>query len=343
MVIMITDENYLIPLEMKMAFSFSDVVSIEIISSKEYFGDFFSKPQTIDVLVIEEEYYDSSLYRHNIKKIVVLSETVSYPTEVNSGVIHLFKYSNIKVLLDQIVPKDWGETGDNFKKTRLITVLSAVGGSGCSSVALGLSLYLAQCYKRVLYLNAEEMQNFGYYISHHSPLPLSVANLFKQTSTLYSELKSYIVSSRFDYLPQIQVSRESLGISRTAYSDLAKQAVLSGDYDYVVLELGTTYVIDEFVSLDYSDKSIIVTNQDEYSAYKTDMFFDVIHCKNSDKVIFACNRFDTEQENVYSSTYHHRKNIQTMIGEYIEMADTPMQVEAISKAKGIQRIAVSLL
>ena len=69
-----TDINYIIPLQLKFAEEFFDAIELEIISDRSYFEELFASPQKADILVVSEELYDTSLQRHNISNIFLMTE-----------------------------------------------------------------------------------------------------------------------------------------------------------------------------------------------------------------------------------------------------------------------------
>ena len=53
-VIVDSDINYIIPLQMKFVDEFFEKIDLEIITDPIYFNDLFSTPQKIDILIISE-------------------------------------------------------------------------------------------------------------------------------------------------------------------------------------------------------------------------------------------------------------------------------------------------
>ena len=52
-----TDEEYLAPLEYKLAEEWKDKGDIEVITSLKYFNEYFSQPRDIFILIINEYLY----------------------------------------------------------------------------------------------------------------------------------------------------------------------------------------------------------------------------------------------------------------------------------------------
>ena len=68
------DERYLVPLELKFTEEFGEKAEIIVITDKEYLKSFFSTPQNIDVLIINEDLYDEEYEKQDISNVFLLSE-----------------------------------------------------------------------------------------------------------------------------------------------------------------------------------------------------------------------------------------------------------------------------
>ena len=69
-----TDISYIIPLQLKFVEEFFEKIDIEIVTDKAYYEQLFATPQKADILIVSEELYDSSLQRHNIGNIFLMTE-----------------------------------------------------------------------------------------------------------------------------------------------------------------------------------------------------------------------------------------------------------------------------
>ena len=64
-----TDELYLTNLERKFLEEFDDQIDLEIISDADYFEKRFETPLSVEILVVSEKLYSSSLQKHNISNV----------------------------------------------------------------------------------------------------------------------------------------------------------------------------------------------------------------------------------------------------------------------------------
>lgn len=97
-----TDINYIIPLQLKFAEEFFDAIDLEIISDRSYFEELFASPQKADILVVSEELYDTSLQRHNISNIFLMTEQYEENQTVELNVNRIFKYTSLLVAVTDI-------------------------------------------------------------------------------------------------------------------------------------------------------------------------------------------------------------------------------------------------
>ena len=100
-----TDINYIIPLQLKFAEEFFDAIDLEVISDRSYFEKLFAVPQKADILIVSEELYDSSLQRHNVSNIFLMTEQYEEGQTAELNVNRIFKYTSIKEIFSEITGK----------------------------------------------------------------------------------------------------------------------------------------------------------------------------------------------------------------------------------------------
>lgn len=349
-VIVETDMEHLVPLELKMAETLMDVADIEIISDPEYMTEYFMSPKTIDILVIEEDMYSDRLSMHAIGKTFVLVEDVGendeqvYKKQGGIGeIICLFRYCNINTLVGYIIPLEWSGANIKEKEPQIVAVISPAGGVGTTSVAVGVSACLKQNLKKVLYLNMQNYQDFYYYFENKETLPTQVAAFLRNPdASIYKRMKEYIRKEEFSYLPALRISRESLEISSQGYMELARAAQRSGDFDFVVVEIGNELSSETIKFLKYANKVFVVVKQDAYTALKLAVMKYSINCSDKEKYTFICNFFEKDKENVLLEN-HENANV---INGYIEKLDNGKKLDSCKDLKavdGIQKATFMLL
>lgn len=342
-----TDDEYVIPLQLKLVEEYFEKVDIEIITDRNYFNALFSTPQKVEILIISEDLYDSTLQRHNIKNTFLMTEQFGDEQTGDLNVNRIFKYTSIKEILNEITGKcstDLDGIVGAKKETQIVLVYSACGGVGKTTVALGVAVCLTRSYKRVLYINAERLHSFQGMLENQSAI--SAADVYsKLTSpkeTIYNDIKHVIRQEQFAYLPPFKASLMSLGLSYAVYKKIAFGAKKSGDYDYIVIDADSAFDDDKANLINIADRVVVVLKQNKASVYSTNLLVSNITGVNSEKYVFVCNDFNKELDNALISptlTPHFSVN------EYIDHFAHYDQAKCAELAKdtGIQKIAYLIM
>lgn len=336
------DEDYLLPLEMKLAFAADEKVHFEFITEKGEYQKYFEKLRKIDVLVIDEKLFTEEISRHNIERIYILTEEAENEKteqEKRTSVIKLFKYSNLNSLIGMILPDKWLNKNKGEIKGQIIVTCSPAGGTGCTTVSIGVAGFLANKQRKVLYINTQQIQYFQYYFDCKDCLPITVAATIGQKNNQYDSLKQYIKQETFDYLPELPSTRSNLNIDVKMYDQLINQISDSQDYDFIVIDAGNDLNLGEWKMLERADKVLVITEQDEYSKYKLKCLQRFVGFSDQEKFILVYNRFQMNKEN-NKNTYDIGAEDKIQVKEYIENIDQPITIERLSTIKGIQRVGM---
>lgn len=337
------DANYIVPLQYKFVTDFFDKIELEIITDREYFNEYFSKPQNAEILIVSDELYDSSLQRHNVDNVFVMCENQDDGQTGELNVNRLFKYSSIKEIFNEIVGKSAGAlniAATEKKETQVILVTSAAGGVGKTTVAMGVAASLAKNYKRVLYINASRLQTFQHMLANHTSI--STADVYTKLSmkidNIYSEIKHVIRKEEFSYLPPFKGALMSLGIEYSVFERIAISAKNSKEYDFIIIDADSVFDEDKAALISLADKVIIVTSQSVSSVTATNTLATNINGINSDKYIFICNNFKKEETNALIIP---EISLKFLVGDYVEHIKYVEQVKPVELAKdsGMQRTA----
>ena len=338
-----TDVNYILSLQQKFIEEFFEKIDLEIITDKEYLKQMFTKPQSAELLIVSEDLYDLSFQKHNIGTVFLMMEQYDENEMTDSSVNRIFKYTSINELFNEILGKGAEALRvENYaKKTQIVVVTSAAGGVGKTTVAMGLSACLAKNYKKVLYLNAEQLQTFQYMMQNAVPVTANeiYADITNQDEKIYHDIKYIIRKETFNYVPPFKASLMSLGIPVSFFKNLALGARDSNDYDYIVIDTDIVFDEEKAQLIDIADKVIVVTKQNRASVYATNLLVSNINGVNSDKYIFVCNDFNDEHSNaLISPDIVKRFNI----AEYVRHLSYYDQLKSndLANEKDIQKIAV---
>ena len=337
-----TDVSYINPLQLKFVEEFFEEIDLELISDRDYFDVLFSTPQKADVLVVSEELYDLALQRHNIGSIFLMTEQCEEDQTGDLNANRIYKYTSIKEIFNEIVGKSEGLQirGKIKKECQIILIDSACGGTGKTTIALGISLSLTKNYKRVLYINAGRLQSFQRILNNQTPITAAnvYARLADASETIYEDIKHVIRKEQFSYLPPFKTAIISLGLPYSIYEKIALSAKRSNDYDYIIVDSDTAFDDDKASLLSIADKVIIVTDQSETALFATNVLVANINGVNNEKYSFVCNDFDKDKENAIISP---NLSLRFSVNEYVEHMDhyDTLRCEDYSKSAGIQRTA----
>ncbi|MCI6359152.1 MAG: AAA family ATPase [Clostridiales bacterium] len=334
--------GYLDQLQVKFVEEQMNDIELEVITDPEYFRLYFSTPRRAGVLVVSEEFYHPDLHKHNIQHVFLLSEQpdVAGGTE-NLSVQKLQKYSSVKSIYNAVVslcPDIFG-THQTLKTTQVIAVTSPFGGSGKTTTALGISACLAQSYKKVLYVDAEQIQTFQYFLENQGAVPMAaMQKLLNSDEQLYSGLLSYLRKEQFSYLPPFPVALNSAGLEPKHLLEFIRAARESGDYDYVVVDTDSVFDAFKISLFSLADRVILVTEQDAYSVFRTRQYLSNFNYKDSDKYLFICNRYVISEENALLGASQFFS-----ISEYVESrTETITKCKDLTELDGFQKLAYML-
>lgn len=341
------DVNYIIPLQLKFVKEFLGNIDLEVITDKAYFEEMFTKPQKAEILIVSEDMYTTNLQKHNIANIFLMTEQPNESEKPELNVTKMFKYTGMKEIFTEIISISAGELNieDHRKKeTQVILVTSASGGTGKTTLAMGISACLTKNHKKVLYINADYVHSFESMLNNKTAItsPDTYRKLAQAGGQIYSEIKHVIRMEKFNYLPPFKAALMSLGIDFSVYEKLVLSVKESTEYDYIIID--TTSVFDLYKArlMDISDKVIVVTEQSMNSACAASAFVMNVNEVQNDKYIFVCNKFQKDEYNALTLP-EMIKNY--TINHYIERFPyfEQIDIDTISNFSSIRQISLLLV
>ena len=341
-----TDLNYIIPLQLKFVEEYFESVDLEIITDVDVFRKKFSTPQRANVLIIADSLYEPSLQRHNITNIYLMTEQEDNEQPDSLNVTKIYKYTNIKSIFSQITRSNLGSTEPSIHKdsSQLIMVTSASGGVGKTTIALSLCQCLSTIGKKVLYINADYLQSFQYRLANRSPI--SDSNIYAQLAdfndSTYDNIRSVIRKEEYYYLPPFKTNIMSVGLEYSIYEKLAIAAKKSNEYDYVVVDAIHTFDEENASLMKIADKVIIITQQCKQTAFATELLVSNINGISAEKYILICNDFEQVKDNALLSAEFTSR---FAVNEYIEHITNceRMTIDEIAKHGSIKKIAFLIM
>ena len=342
------DRGYIIPLQLKFVKEYFNQIDLEIITDRQYFLELFSTPQKAEILILSDELYDSSLQKHNIGYIFVMTEQSEESEAGDLNINKLYKYTSVKEIFNEIVGKSKGAFhigSDEKQETRIILVTSANGGTGKTTIAMGVSAFLTKYYKkRVLYLNASRLQNFQYMLDNDAPVtsPEIYMKLQSPTGQIYEEIKHVLRKESFSYLPTFKAALMSVGLEYSVYGKIALSAKKSGDFDFIMIDAESALDEDKARLLDIADRVVIVTEQSVNAVEAVNALISNINGMKSDKYIFICNKFEKES---YNALISPTVKLKFTVNEYVDkfVVNGIPKCEKLSEKDGIKKTALLIL
>lgn len=335
-----TDANYLMPLEYKFLETLGDKIELEIISDYDYFDTFFKTPKTAEIVAVGEKFFSRELLKHNINSLFVLTEETDTGNTEELSVSRIFKYTGVKEIFNELIYKSRDRLYDDSskKETEIIAVYAALGGAGKTCLGLGLAACLAQNHQRVLYINTESIQGFGYYLADREGMPNAGYRAIREDKEhVYNNVKPFIRKEGFSYIPPFGATLDALNLETTIYLNLLKNAKAGKEYDFIIVDVEAGYDKTKMDFLQLADKVIMVLLQDELAVYKTEYLLRNIDLHDREKYMFICNCYQAEKENAYVNSQIQKK---FPMSEYVEYVSQPIKnVKELSMLEGIQKLA----
>lgn len=337
------DVNYILPLQLKFVEEYFEEIDLEVITDESYFSELFSSPQQVDLLIISEDLYTQTIHRHNIGHIFVMTEQYEEDQTAELNINRIFKYTSVKEIFNEITGKCTDVFIDKAGKkqeTQVILVYSASGGTGKTTVALGVSAALTKNYKRVLYINAARLQVFQYMMENSTPISASdvYAILAKAPDDMFAKMKHVIRKEIFSYLPPFKASLMSLGLAYSVFEKIIDSAKKSGAYDFIIVDADVTFDEDKAKLINQADKVLVVTKQSIAAVSATNALVSNVNGMSGDKYIFLCNDFDKENNNALISPM---VSLKFKVSDYIDhfRLYEQMKLDDLSRESSIQRVA----
>lgn len=344
-VIVDDDFSYVIPLQSKFVYEFFDDVELEIITKESYLQEFLQNLQRIDVLIVDRKFYSEELGKHEIQHIFVMTEEQNDDTSYPEDVHVIFKYTNVKGIFLEIVGiSNLKIPMKNDKQDpKIILITSASGGTGKTTIALGLATALSDMYKRVLYLEASRLQTFQYFMKDSTPIVNQqiYAKLLQGGKNIYQEIKGEFRQEKFSYMPPLKAALMSFGIDYRIFGEIAKAAKESGEYDFVIVDVDITFDDIKAKIMNLADYVLVITEPTPKSVYSTNLLVSNINNSGADKYLFICNKYNVESQNVLEIT----ESMQYKVDEYVKKFYNyeVMKCEQFGMQESIRKIAFLLI
>ena len=226
-------------------------------------------------------------------------------------------------------------------KPQLLLVCSAAGGTGKTTVSLGLCAALAKAGRRVLYINASHLQTFGRLLEDERPIdaPAVYGALTSAVPNLYAVVKPVLRQQGFTYLPPFKAPIHSLGMTYTTYTRIAVAARHSGDFDDVVVD-ADSYLGDELMQMiGVANRTAVVVRWSDSGKAAANGFTQALAAAGKTDLFMIANAVRGDAD-VPTGKVTARFKLSASV-KYVENCED-MTVQAFSQLRCVQETAVRL-
>ncbi|WP_026476470.1 AAA family ATPase [Alkaliphilus transvaalensis] len=287
MVIADNDKDYLEALEGYLTENYQFKLHLSIFSRKEYLDQSLKEAnREIDILLISPEMLSNLAEIKKIKKVILLidgKKDMKDNQEAENIYSSILKYQPCHKLMGEVLDL-YSEGSNNYllpngnTESKILSVYSPVGGSGKTTMAIGVATLLAQMGKRIFYLNLEGISSIKQYFPQETP-HFNASNLFylvkEQKKNLITKLSSMQIKdhgTQINYIDPFDSALEWDEIKEDDIDFLLKEIQNSGLYDYIIVDLSSNFDLRNIKAMTLSTSIIFVLQYNLTSKAKGEGF-----------------------------------------------------------------------
>lgn len=322
-----------------------DSIKIHVITDYNFLLNYVNSSSVEEgMIILGKEYYVANLDISGFDMVVLLDENEKLIKVYNPHFITINPYLKLDVIYDYIMnqtPLRQVAEEKNKKNTKLIAVYSPIGGAGKTTVAYGLCMAFSKTYKKVLYINVNAVQDFGYLFDESAYMSQKLEWMIaKQSPDINKNLSGAVQNYGFDYLPPTKMSLTTLGIALKDYIYIVEELKRINKYDYIVVDMVSELSIETVQIIGKADQVICVGLQDRQSVYRLNQFLLNIDMEDEVRYLFLCNKYNPANMDYMNDALkeHHISGVK----EYIEAVpdmETGNQMPA-SVMEALERISM---
>lgn len=256
-IIVSTDEEYILNIEKELAFQLADNVIIEIISDLNYFEEYQKQPHKVDIILIDECNKKNVSINMQAEHIFDLVDN-----PFSFGSVQISKYGGAQAII-RCLPHGMIKNIDFSKQTIIVDVCSVSGGAGKTATALGTAYRLAEEGRKVLYMNMESFQTFYGLLSKELPLRAMSERLIMSMTmnprTAADCTMEEVIHDKIDIIPQLDELTGNYQISLKTYYALVDELVKRHIYDYIFCEYPRDITIEMMTRILAGRRLLITT------------------------------------------------------------------------------------
>ncbi|RKM53851.1 hypothetical protein D6853_15040 [Butyrivibrio sp. X503] len=260
------DEEYVVSVLGTLARKISEEYQLDIITDKDYLTSFFEKQHKIDTLIIDEKIQIDIPSNQAVGRLYVVTETDAI------GAYLISKYAGaqgiLKILGSGYKRRSRGSV--NNGKTRVHDIVS-IDDTGIKTIAaLTIAGQLVKFGRKVLYLSADNLQDFSYVMKEKDAFSQEEEALILNAVSkgITGDFSKLVKNENFDYIPQFKHLLSSYGMSSATVFQLAEIIKGLEIYDEIVIDHPYGFNADSITRLENSKSVIIITDNKESSDRK---------------------------------------------------------------------------
>ena len=309
--VVVNDKNYLSRICSVLDTEYADKLETYYFSDINFVTDSLKNGEKYDVILADTSF--DVVDERFLKKSVFAFFSDSNDIETYKDKPCIGKYQKVDVIFREIL-RLYSEQANNnvvFKSSdnsgcSVISVVSAAGGVGSSTIAAAIALHKQQSGANVIYINLEAFGSTNMFFSAPGEGDFSniIFALKSKKSNLSFKLDSEVKNSPegVAFFDECRVALDKNSITTEECEHLIDEIVLKGNYNYVIVDADFSLSEHHLNILNKSDKVVFVTDGTELSNYKTMKAVNSIEIMETqkeslnitDKSVLLYNRFSSK-------------------------------------------------
>lgn len=241
----------------------------------------------------------------------------------------ILKFQPFNLMLDQLVAMYMEQnqlsfqavniqrTTDEITNTQIISVYSAVGGSGKTTVAANLAKQLAFLENKVFYLNLELISSISMFPSATGSQSFSQLLYYihadpEQILARFDRLKKVDPFTKVEYLDPIVQIQEMEEMTAEVVEQLLQMFMQSKAYDFIIIDLESSLNERIVKALSICDEIVWIVLDDMHCLQKTRLLKDELRARNleksiqwSNKIYYLMNKYTGLMRNDFADAEIH--------------------------------------
>ncbi|MDO4621815.1 MAG: AAA family ATPase [Eubacteriales bacterium] len=275
-VIVDTDRDFVKGIEEAIIARYARTAEVQFITDPGYIGAYFSAPQSIDLLLVDESDYASIAGEHSILRTFLMVDEAGEEKQYPEDAAVVLKFLDVQEILDKMetalaveieVPED--EQEKVKRDTKIVAVYSSIGGCGKSLSCVALARKLKMLDQKVLLVGCDAMQSISVFYPSNAYAGQELAEKLKNPDEdTYWTILQNIGFDEVSYVLPFEKSLKTMGIGFKEIDVLVDTLRENRDFDYIILDVGTDLTPEIAEDLSQVDSMILLTQTNEISNKK---------------------------------------------------------------------------